>query len=56
LYVEALVPEYWIVDDEARAVTVVRPGLADAVVTDVLRWTPRGTDETLEIMLGALFA
>lgn len=55
LYVEGAVPEYWIVNDEDRAVTVVRPGRTDERVTGVLRWQPPGVDVALEIDLGEVF-
>ena len=55
LYVEREVPEYWIVNDEDREVTVVRPGEADVDVTDQVRWKPRGAAAVLEISLADLF-
>ena len=42
LYVALGVPDYWIVDGDARTVTVVRPGHPDQRVTDILRWHPPG--------------
>lgn len=54
LYVALGIPEYWIVDADARVVAVVRPDHADAVVRDVLRWHPAGAAHALEIDLPAL--
>ena len=55
LYVAGEVPEYWIVNDEARTVTVVRPGQEDVIVSDVLRWQPAGAPVPLEISLAGVF-
>jgi Uma2 family endonuclease len=57
LYVEREVPEYWIVDQDDRSVTVVRPGYEDVHVKDVLRWMPRGdaSPDVLEIPLSEIF-
>jgi Uma2 family endonuclease len=49
------IPEYWIVDLEARAITVVRPGQADLHVSDRLEWRPLGNEAPLVIDVGALF-
>ncbi len=49
LYVALGVPEYWIVDPDDRAVTVVRSGHADERVTGMLRWHPAGASRALEI-------
>lgn len=54
LYVALGIADYWIVDADARAVTVVRPGHSDEVVRDVLRWHPAGASRALEIDLPAL--
>lgn len=56
LYVEREVPEYWIVNDEDREVTIVRPGREDELVTDVVRWHPHGANTALEIELAEVFA
>jgi Uma2 family endonuclease len=53
-YVALGVPEYWIVDADARVVTVVRAGRADERVRDVLRWHPAGAPQPLEIDLLSL--
>ena len=49
LYLALGVPEYWIVDGDERAVTVVRPGQVDVRVTDVLHWHPAGASRALRI-------
>lgn len=54
LYIALGVPEYWIVDPDERAVTVVRGGRADERVTEVLRWHPAGATRALEIDLRTL--
>ncbi len=48
-YESIAVPDYWIVDGDARVVTVVRGGHVDRRVTDVLRWHPTGASRPLEI-------
>ncbi|MEA3245019.1 MAG: Uma2 family endonuclease [Gemmatimonadota bacterium] len=46
------IPEYWIVDIDARSVTVHMPGAAaPMVVTGALPWTPRADVPALEIDL-----
>jgi Uma2 family endonuclease len=47
--------EYWVVDAEERAVTVVRPGRPDEHAVGTLRWEPAGSHHPLEIDLQALF-
>ena len=54
-YLRLGIPEYWIVDIGARAVTVVRPGLPDARLTGRLRWQPRAAIRALEIELDKIF-
>ena len=51
------VPEYWIVDNDARHVEVWRSGHASALVLrDRLRWLPRGAAEPFVLDLTAYFA
>jgi Uma2 family endonuclease len=54
LYVALGVPEYWIVDADARTVTVVRPDLPDERVTGILRWHPAGAARALEMDVATL--
>ncbi len=54
LYVALGIADYWIVDADARTVTVVRPGQPDERVTDVLRWHPAGASRALEIDVATL--
>ncbi len=52
---EAGIPEYWVLDGEARTVTVMRSGVADVVVNDRLIWAPPGATEPLVIDLAHVF-
>ena len=54
-YVEAGIPEYWMVDAEQRSVTVVRPTGERAIVTDTLAWHPIEHREPLHIPLANVF-
>ena len=56
LYVEREVPEYWIVNDDERTITVVRPVEADLVATDTLQWQPAHAPVPLLIRLADVFA
>lgn len=51
-YMEAGVAEYWIVDGEGRAITVVRPGEPDVRVEGTMRWTPPGVTAPLVFEVG----
>jgi Uma2 family endonuclease len=54
-YLEARIPEYWMVDPEQRTVTVVRPERERVTVTDTLTWQPAGVAEPLTIRLEDVF-
>lgn len=54
-YLDAGVPEYWIVDGQHRSIRLVRPERPDAVVADSLTWHPPGADEPLIINVQAFF-
>jgi Uma2 family endonuclease len=55
LYRDARIAEYWMVDPEGRAVTVVEPESADRIVRDVLTWSPPESLSPLEIRVPDLF-
>ena len=55
LYLEAGVPEYWIVDREPRTIRVVRPGCDDADIATTLIWHPPGATEALTVDVARLF-
>lgn len=56
LYIDEMrIPEYWIVDPDARSVRVARPGGPDTVTQTTLTWLPDGVAEPLTIDLGAVF-
>ena len=55
LYPDAGVAEYWIVDADTRAVTIVRRGVADAVEHYVIRWAPAAAAAILDVKLSDVF-
>jgi Uma2 family endonuclease len=56
LYLEVGIDEYWMVDPEQRVVTIVRPGHTHRVVSDLLTWSPAGTNAAFAITLDKVFA
>ena len=54
-YIDARIPEYWIVDPESKAITIVRPGEADQDVVDVVRWHPAGAREPFTLRVTDVF-
>jgi Uma2 family endonuclease len=44
-YLEYHIPDYWIVDGDARTITVVRPDRPDVVEREAVRWEPDGASE-----------
>ena len=46
--------KYWIVDPDARTITVVRSDAADQVVDGTLQWRPSGASAPLAIDVGVL--
>jgi Uma2 family endonuclease len=54
-YQEIGVDEYWIVDAEDRAITVIRSGMDDVRVSETLQWQPAGADAPLELRVAQLF-
>jgi Uma2 family endonuclease len=56
LYRDSLaIPDYWVVDGERRAITVIRPGKLDVTVTDRVVWQPAGVAEPLALELSDVF-
>ena len=55
LYIDAGIPEYWIVEGEERTIREVRSGADDVVQRRVLRWEPPGATSALAIDIRALF-
>jgi len=56
VYMDAGIPEYWIVDHKTtKTVCVIRPGSPDAVAADRLIWAPAGAKGPLEIDLAWVF-
>lgn len=53
---DARIPEYWIVDPDARTLRVIRPGQADLTVTDLMTWQPAGAADALAFGVAQLFA
>lgn len=54
-YLEHRVPEYWIVDPEELAITVIRTGFPDRVERQRLTWFPAGASSTLTFEVAAIF-
>jgi Uma2 family endonuclease len=56
-YYQRTVPEYWIVDINARLVERWRPGDdRPEIIEDVLEWHPEGAIEAFRLLLQAMFA
>jgi Uma2 family endonuclease len=55
VYLDAGIPEYWIVDGEERTIRVVRPGHDDITATDSVTWQPDGVATRLVIALADVF-
>lgn len=55
LYMDAGVPEYWIVDGAHRVITTARPGATDQVTNDLLRWRPAAATVPFELDVQAYF-
>jgi Uma2 family endonuclease len=55
LYMEKGIPEYWIVDGDARTFTVVTPGREPEVVTDRMAWAPAGAGAPLAFGVAQVF-
>lgn len=55
LYLDAGIPEYWVVDEDTGSVRVIKPNTPDAVTTGELRWMPTGAREALMFDVALLF-
>jgi Uma2 family endonuclease len=55
-YLDAGVPEYWIVDPDHLTLRVVRPAVADNLVTTQLTWSPSGATQPLVLALADVFS
>ena len=55
LYLDAGIPEYWIVDVAARHIRVVRSPESEEVVADNFAWMPKGVDGPLVVEIQAVF-
>jgi Uma2 family endonuclease len=54
-YIEAGIPEYWIVDGEARSIRVITSS-GDRIETEAIRWSPPGAPEHLSIDIQEFFS
>jgi Uma2 family endonuclease len=54
-YLDAGVPEYWIVDGQQRTIRVAGLGRDDVVATESLAWHPAGSSEPLVIDVRTFF-
>ena len=54
-YMDAGIPEYWMIDPEQRVVSVVRAGGERNTVSDTLLWRVPNVSEALTIPLGEIF-
>jgi Uma2 family endonuclease len=54
-YSDARIPEYWIVDAEHAAITVIRPGEPGVTVRETLMWQPAGVPQPLAIDVAGVF-
>jgi Uma2 family endonuclease len=55
-YLDAGVPEYWIVDAEHLTIRVVRPAVEDNLVTTQLTWSPPGATQPLVLAIADVFS
>jgi Uma2 family endonuclease len=55
LYADIGIPDYWLVDADARAITVIHPTANDVIATEVLSWHPAGASQPLVIDVLAFF-
>jgi len=55
VYLDAGIPEYWIIDGEERTIRIVRPGHDDTTASESVTWHPAGADTPLVIALADVF-
>ena len=54
-YLDARVPEYWMIDPDLRELVRVTLGTPDAKYTAEMRWWPGGASKALEIDVAGIF-
>jgi Uma2 family endonuclease len=54
-YIEAGIPEYWIVDGRARSIRVITRS-SDRTEAETIQWSPSGSSEPLRIDIQAFFS
>ena len=54
-YIDAGIPEYWIVDGEGRSIRIVRRGHADTDLSTALAWHPIGAREPFGLDVAGYF-
>jgi Uma2 family endonuclease len=55
LYLDAGVPEYWVIDPESRTVRVIRKGADDVVTAEMVEWHPDRAAEPFLLRVASLF-
>ena len=57
LYLDAGVPEYWVIDPEAQQVRVVRGerDADDTIASDAVEWRPAGVRDAFVLPVASLF-
>lgn len=55
-YLDAGVPEYWIVDPDAESIRIVRAGQPDDLLIDEITWAPTVVAEPLRFAVRKLFS
>jgi Uma2 family endonuclease len=54
-YTRIGIPDYWVIDPEQRTVRVVRPGVDELVLSDVVHWHPAPAAAALTVDVPRLF-